>query len=442
MTRRGKVLAGRYELGPLLGAGGMASVYRATDRVLDRMVAVKVLDPPYDQNPMLVERFRHAARAAASLSHPNIVAVFDSGSQAGVHYLVMEYVQGETLADTLRRQGVLASRRAAEVGRWVCEALAAAHARGLVHRDIKPANVLISQAGVVKVADFGIASAAATPTDPRIGGGILLGTAAYLSPEQAQGGPVDARSDVYALGCVLYELLTGAPPFVADRLLGVAAWQVAQAPAPPSRRNPRVGPELEAVVMAALANEPARRYQTARAMGQDLERIVGGAAAGAVALWPAAADPATEARSRPVTIPGSAPTVVVPTRAARAAARRPARARWPLVTGVGLVVLLAVALGWWRGGGSAIVARQAGPAATAASMGTTTTSSTGTPASASASTTTPTQSQSQPQPSLPGGVGHAERGGHGGQAAGHDRSCCRGPGAPGRSCHARCPPVG
>jgi serine/threonine-protein kinase len=426
MTRHGQVLADRYELGPLLGAGGMASVYRATDRVLERMVAVKVLSPPYDQDSALVERFRHEARSAAGLSHPNIVAVFESGSHGGLHYLVMEYVQGETLADTLRRQGVLEPRRAAEAGRWVCEALQAAHAQGLVHRDIKPANVLVSQAGVVKVADFGIALAAATQAHTLTGGGILLGTAAYLSPEQAQGGPVDARSDLYALGCVLYELLTGTPPFVADSPLAVVARQVAEEPAPPSRCNPQVGPELEAVVMTALAKEPARRYQTAWAMGQDLARIAGGGADAAAGLLPAAADSATAALGRPAADPGSAPTVVMAARAARAPAGRSGRTWWPLVAGMGLAVLVVVALWWWRGGSSATVERQAGPAATAASMDTTTTSS------------TPTTTSTRSQPNLPGGADHAARGRHGGRAAGHDRTGRRGP-PPGRGCRARCP---
>jgi hypothetical protein len=426
MTRHGLVLAGRYELGPLLGAGGMASVYRATDRVLERMVAVKVLSPPYDQDSALVERFRHEARSAAGLSHPNIVAVFESGSRGGLHYLVMEYVQGETLADTLRRQGVLEPRRAAEAGRWVCEALQAAHAQGLVHRDIKPANVLISRTGVVKVADFGIARAAATHAHARTGGGILLGTAAYLSPEQAQGGPVDARSDLYALGCVLYELLTGAPPFVADSPLGVVARQVAEEPTPPSRCNPQVGPELEAVVMTALAKEPARRYQTAWAMGQDLARIADGGAAAAAGLLPAATDSATGALGRPAADSASAPTVVMAARAARAAARRPGRTWWPLVAGMGLALLVVVALWWWRGGSSATVERQAGPASTAASMDTTTTSS------------TPTTTSTRSQPNLPGGAGNAARGRHGGRAAAHDRTGHRGP-PPGRGCRARCP---
>ena len=387
MPRDAQVLTGRYELGPLLGAGGMARVYRATDRVLDRTVAVKVLGPPYDQDPTFVERFRQEARAAAGLNHPNIVAIFDSGSQVGVHYLVMEYVPGETLAELLRRQGVLAPHWAAEVASRVCQALAAAHARGLVHRDVKPANVLVSHDGLVKVADFGIATAAATPTLG--GGGVLLGTAAYLSPEQATGGQVDVRSDLYALGCVLYELLCGAPPFVADSPLAVLAQQVAEAPTPPSRRNPQVGPDLEAVVMTALAKEPARRYQTARAMGQELERVVGGGAVGAVGPWPAAAGPL----GRPATITGSAPTVVLAGRSVRGAARRPGWSRWPLAAGVGLVVLLVVGVSWWLGGGAAIVAGPAGPAATVASTPTATTASTRTAATASTPTTTPTRSQ-------------------------------------------------
>ena len=386
-----QVLAGRYELGLLLGAGGMASVYQATDRMLQRTVAVKVLGPPYDHDPAFVERFRREARAAAGLSHPNIVAIFDSGSQAGIHYLVMEYVEGETLAELLRRQGALEPGRAAEVARWVCQALAAAHARGLVHRDVKPANVLISHDGLVKVADFGIATAAATAT--LTGNGALLGTAAYLSPEQARGGPVDARSDVYALGCVLYELVCGAPPFVADSPLAVVAQQVAEAPTPPSRRNPRVGAALEAVVMTALEKQPGRRYQTASAMGQELERVVGGGAAGAVGPWPAAASPL----GRPATITGSAPTVVVAARVVRGAARRPGWARWPLAAGVGMVVLLVVALWWWRGGGAATVAGQAGPAPMTTSIRTAASASTR--ATTSASTPTMPTSQSQPSPS-------------------------------------------
>jgi Protein kinase domain len=391
MTRQGQVLAGRYQLGPLLGAGGMASVYRATDRVLERTVAVKVLGPPYDQDPAFVERFRHEARAAARLSHPNVVAVYDSGSAAGVEYIVMEYVPGETLADILRRQGVLDPGRAAEVGRLVCEALEAAHAQGLVHRDVKPANVLVSHDGQVKVADFGIAKAA---SHTLTGSGPLLGTAAYLSPEQAQGGAVDARSDVYGLGCVLYELLTGAPPFVADSPVAVASRQVSEPPEPPSRRNRKVGPTLEAVVMTALAKDPARRFQTASAMGQALARIVGSDPAG---VGPrAGSGAAIQALGRPAVTSGSAPTVVLAARTARRTARGLDWARWPLVAGIGLVVVLLAGLWWLRGSGSRTVAGRAGPAATTASTPTTTTQRAAT--SSSAPTTTPT---TQAQAGLP-----------------------------------------
>src|SRR6266511_2321462 len=214
MALQGRVLAGRYELGPRLGAGGMASVYQATDQVLDRTVAVKVLGPPYDQDPDFVDQFRHEARMAAGLGHPNVVAIFDSASEGDLHYIVMEYVQGQTLAELLRRHGRLPPGLAAEVAHRVCLALEAAHERGLVHRDIKPANVMVDQAGLVKVMDFGIAKAAAATTTTMLNSaGQLLGTAPYLSPEQAQGRPVDGRSDLYALGCVLYELLTGRRPF-------------------------------------------------------------------------------------------------------------------------------------------------------------------------------------------------------------------------------------
>jgi serine/threonine protein kinase len=182
MDLPGRILDGRYQLGQVLGVGGMARVYLAEDRVLQRQVAVKVLSLPYAQDPSFVERFRREARTAARLSHPNIVAVFDSGSDAELHYLVMEYVPGESLAELLARQGRLAPRRAAELASEVCKALATAHAQGLVHRDVKPGNVLVGHDGRVRVTDFGIAKAAAAAT--LTGGGMVLGTAAYLPPEQ------------------------------------------------------------------------------------------------------------------------------------------------------------------------------------------------------------------------------------------------------------------
>jgi eukaryotic-like serine/threonine-protein kinase len=234
MDLRGRILDGRYQLGSVLGVGGMARVYLAEDRVLQRQVAVKVLSPPYDQDPLFVERFRREARTAAGLSHPNIVAVFDSGSDGEQHYLVMEYVAGQSLAELLAHQGRLVPRRAGELASQVCAALAAAHTQGVVHRDVKPGNVLVGGDGLVKVTDFGIAKAATSHT--LTGSGMVLGTAAYLSPEQARGGPVDARSDLYGLGCVLYELLTGTPPFGSGAdspQVAIATRHLSEPPEPP-----------------------------------------------------------------------------------------------------------------------------------------------------------------------------------------------------------------
>src|SRR4029453_17006368 len=294
MDLKGRILDGRYQLGSLLGVGGMARGYVATDRVLERQVGVKVLSPSDAQDPLFVERFRREARAAARLSHPNIVAVFDSGSDAGEHYLVMEYVAGQSLAELLHRQGRLTPRRAAELAVEVCAALAAAHAQGLVHRDVKPANVLVDADGRVKVADFGIVKAAATAT--LTGTGTVLGTAAYLSPEQAQGGPVDARSDLYSLGCVLYELLCGTPPFGSGAdspPVAVATRHLHQPPEPPSAHNPQVDPALEAVVLTALAKDPAQRHQSAIELQDALKHVLAGeaVAAGPVGSPVAAAPP-------------------------------------------------------------------------------------------------------------------------------------------------------
>ncbi len=385
MTLQGRVLAGRYELGPLVRAGGMASVYQATDRVLDRTVAVKVLGPPYGQDPDFVDRFRHEARMAAGLSHPNVVAIFDSASEADLHYIVMEYVQGETLADLLRRHGTLPPGLAGEIAQRVCLALEAAHERGLVHRDIKPANVMVDQAGLVKVMDFGIAKA---PTTTLGREGPLLGTAPYLSPEQAQGGLVDGRSDLYALGCVLYELLTGTPPFPGVSAAAVVARQVTEAPEPPSRHCPQVGPELDAVVVTALAKQPSRRYQTAGAMGRDLARIVGDS--GGAVLWQPGAGPASGPPGSPTTPSASARTAVIAARAVRAGARRPGWTRWALLAAAALVVVVVVAAVWSLRGGGGTVQPQASPGPAAPSTPTTTTA----PARPAATATT------QPQPSV------------------------------------------
>jgi eukaryotic-like serine/threonine-protein kinase len=375
MTLQGRVLGGRYALGALVGAGGMGQVYRARDRVLQRTVAVKVLSAAATQDLELVARFGREARAAAALNHPNIVTVFDSGADGDLHYLVTEYVEGQSLAGLLRQEGVLEPRRAAEVGRLVCQALAAAHAAGLVHRDITPGNVLVDPVGVVKVADFGIAKLAAATT---MTGDKVLGTAAYLAPEQAQGRSVDGRSDLYALGCVLYALVTGAPPFAGDSPVAVAARQVTEQPVPPSERNPRVGAALEAVILTALAKDPADRYQSAATMAQDLDRIVADTGAGGPPL--AGAEGAVPTDRLPSSIPASAATVPM----ASAAVRRPGWVRWALVGAVAMVALVAVAL-WPRGGDPPAAPQPARPAASTAAPTTTT----------SAGTTSPTRSQGE-----------------------------------------------
>ncbi|MEX0743651.1 MAG: protein kinase, partial [Actinomycetota bacterium] len=208
------ILDDRYELGPVLGNGGMARVHKGMDRQLKRSVAVKVLSSPFDQDKEFVERFRREAHAAARLNHPNIVAVYDSGSDDGTHYIVTELVEGETLADLLQREGALPPERVVEIARQVCHALEAAHEKGVVHRDVKPGNVMITPEGRVKVVDFGIARAAGAESVTRTG--LVMGSASYLSPEQARGEPGDERSDIYSLGCVLYQMLTGRPPFVAE----------------------------------------------------------------------------------------------------------------------------------------------------------------------------------------------------------------------------------
>ena len=390
----GRVLAGRYELGRVLGAGGMATVYLADDRLLERQVAVKVLNSSYAQDSLAVARFRAEACTAARLSHPNIVAVFDSGSDAGVHYLVMEYVPGQSLAELLRRHGPLPPRRAAELTSQVCAALAAAHTRGVVHRDVKPGNVLLGGDGRLKVADFGIAKAAAAPA--LTGDGMVLGTAAYLSPEQAKGEPVDLRSDVYALGCVLYELLTGAPPFgsAADSPpVAVAIRQVSEPPEPPSRRNPRIPAPLDAVVLTAMAKQPGQRYQSTQAMHGDLARVLAGRS---LSTGPGAAE---------------APTVTRPTLPVAAgpasAARRPAWAPVRLLAAAGIVVALMMAMLW---------PDSAAPAGRAQATPTIAPASTSPPATTAASpTTTPSQAGRVKRAREP------DRGGHHGRAVGHER---------------------
>lgn len=261
----GRILAGRYELTGRLGSGGMAAVWHARDRTLARDVAVKLLHPSLAEIPAYSERFRREARNAAALSHPNIVAIYDTGTDDDTPYIVMELVEGTSLHELLRSRGPLPVERTARVGRAVLAALAHAHARGLVHRDVKPGNVLIASDGTMKVADFGIAKGLAEATE-LTQTGTLIGTASYLSPEQAGGGRATASSDLYALGCLLYECLAGSPPFSGDNPVAVAV-QHRQAPVPSIRdRRPDVPQDLAAALERALAKDPAARFSSAGGM--------------------------------------------------------------------------------------------------------------------------------------------------------------------------------
>jgi serine/threonine-protein kinase len=248
----------------------MAEVYLAQDQLLDRPVAVKVLFPELAADTSFVERFRREAQAAARLNHHNIVSVYDFGESDGSYFIVMEYVDGQTLRDVVRSEGPMAPVRAAGIAADVAAALGAAHAQGVVHRDVKPANVLISDE--VKVADFGIARAG-DPRESLTQTGMVMGTATYLSPEQAQGLPIDRRSDIYSLGVVLYETLAGRPPFIGDTPVAIAYKHLHEEPVPPSEHNPDVSPALDAVVLKAMAKDPADRYGSAEEMGADLAGV-------------------------------------------------------------------------------------------------------------------------------------------------------------------------
>jgi serine/threonine-protein kinase len=275
-------LSDRYELGEILGFGGMSEVHLARDVRLHRDVAVKVLRADLARDPSFYLRFRREAQNAAALNHPAIVAVYDTGeaeTAAGpLPYIVMEYVNGVTLRDIVHTDGPIPSERAIEIIADACQALNFSHQHGIIHRDVKPANIMISTTNAVKVMDFGIARALADSGNSVTQTAAVIGTAQYLSPEQARGEAVDARSDVYSLGCVLYEILTGEPPFIGDSPVAVAYQHVREDPVPPSERYEGVSAELDAVVLKALAKNPDNRYQTAAEMRADLVRVHNGEA--------------------------------------------------------------------------------------------------------------------------------------------------------------------
>ncbi|MBW3574470.1 MAG: Stk1 family PASTA domain-containing Ser/Thr kinase [Actinobacteria bacterium] len=369
-----RVFNARYELHRRIARGGMADVFLARDSLLDRPVAVKVLFPEFATDPTFVQRFRREAQAAANLSHPNIVSVYDWGEEGGTYFIVMEYVEGPSLAQLIRDEGRIEPERAADITADVAAALGFAHRNGVVHRDVKPGNVIISPNGQVKVADFGIARAVSTQEN-LTQAGTVMGTATYFSPEQARGEAVDPRSDVYSLGVVLYEMLTGRPPFTGDSPVAVAYKHVQETPQPPRARNPRIPGALEAIVLQAMAKDTAERYASAEDLRSDLGRFRQGSPVSAqtVAAAPLAAEP-TRAVASPLLDPGATraiPAAAAGTGATQVLSRQeehyldepPRRTNTAFIVVLvvmlallaGLLILLATRLGVTDGGGEVAV---------------------------------------------------------------------------------------
>ncbi|HEX5539953.1 MAG TPA: Stk1 family PASTA domain-containing Ser/Thr kinase [Micromonospora sp.] len=348
MTAQSRLLSGRYQVGELLGYGGMAEVHRGRDLRLGRDVAIKMLRTDLARDATFQMRFRREAQNAASLNHPAIVAVYDTGEETAptgetIPFIVMEFVNGRTLKEVLAAEGRLMPRRALEICADIGAALEFSHRHGIIHRDIKPGNVMLTLTGQVKVMDFGIARALASGATTMTQTSAVIGTAQYLSPEQARGEAVDARSDVYAAGCVLFELLCGHPPFVGDSPVSVAYQHVREEPPRPSDINPDVTPAIEAIVLKALSKNPLNRYQSAAEMRADMLRAAAGRPVLATPVLPEDEMAATAATVVQPVSGGAAPA---PARVGDPRSRR--ASAWVIaalsVLGVLAVVALAVGL--------------------------------------------------------------------------------------------------
>lgn len=348
MTAQARLLGGRYQVGELLGYGGMAEVHRGRDLRLGRDVAIKMLRSDLARDATFQERFRREAQNSAALNHPAIVAVYDTGEETSATgerqpFIVMEFVSGRTLKEVLAAEQRIQPRRALEMIADICAALEFSHRHGIIHRDIKPGNVMITPNGQVKVMDFGIARALASGATTMTQTSAVIGTAQYLSPEQARGESVDARSDVYAAGCVLFELVVGHPPFVGDSPVSVAYQHVREDPKAPSDINREVSPDVDAIVLKALAKNPLNRYQSAQEMRADALRAVAGRP---VMATPVMSEAETMAMTGPM---GQAPTAMTrPISGAGPRGPQPPERKtssWVMAVLAALGVLAVIALG-------------------------------------------------------------------------------------------------